>query len=342
MDVVVSGASVTYVNSTVAAVADVSLEVPAGTTMALLGPSGCGKTTLLRAIAGLERLGGGEVRFGDRVVSGPGVHVLPEDRHVGMVFQDAALFPHLTVADNVGFGLRSLSSGQRGERVADVLELVGLGELAGRRPGTLSGGQQQRVALARSLAPEPSVLLLDEPFSALDASMRAHLRTEVVDIIRRVGVTAVFVTHDQDEAFVVGNSVAVMQQGRLRQVAAPVDVYAQPVDAWVADFVGDANLLEADAHGTVAATALGSVELDHAAQGPVTVLLRPEEVVIVNGEPHATVTTVEFYGHDMLVSTVLDSGPSIDFRCRPVRTLTPGSRVRLEYAGPPVRFWATS
>ena len=201
---------------------DVSLSVTPGEIIALLGPSGCGKTTLLRAIAGLERPTAGSISLGNRLVTGPGEFVPPERRRIGMVFQDWALFPHLDVARNVGYGLPrgDLST----ERVSKTLSLVGLDNVADRMPGTLSGGQQQRVALARALAPRPTVLLLDEPFSNLDSSLRSQVRTEIHHLLVELGVTTVFVTHDQDEAFVLGDRVAVLHDGRLAQVGSPDDL----------------------------------------------------------------------------------------------------------------------
>jgi iron(III) transport system ATP-binding protein len=308
--------------------------VPAATTLALLGPSGCGKTTLLRAIAGLEPLLGGSVVLDDRLVAGPGAFVAPEQRRIGMVFQDAALFPHLSVADNVGFGLRALTRHDRRDRVDEMLDLVGVASLADRKPGTLSGGQRQRVALARSLAPAPAVLLLDEPFSALDASLRARLRHEVVSIIRSVGVTAVFVTHDQEEAFVIGDQVAVMRHGSICQIGTPEELYAAPADEWVADFVGDANMVDGVASGRTAETVVGTVPLEVEHRGAVRVLVRPEALHVVAGDD-AEVVDVEFYGHDMLVRLIIRSGEHLAVRCRPAMGPAIGSNVGIRYAGPP-------
>ena len=255
----------------------VSLEVEPGRTLALLGPSGCGKTTLLRVVAGLERPDAGTVRVGDRLLTGPGVHVAPEQRHVGMVFQDWALFAHLDVARNVGFGLPRAER-RVSPRIDRSLELVGMSEFASRRPDTLSGGQQQRVALARAIAPEPSVLLLDEPFSNLDTSMRVRVRRELHALLGELGITSVFVTHDQDEAFVLGSSVAVMSEGRLVQCGSPEDLYERPVDAWVATFVGDADFVSGSARGDTVETAFGVLPLASSRTGPVRVLLRPEHL----------------------------------------------------------------
>ena len=213
----------------------------AGRVVALLGPSGCGKTTLLRCIAGLERPDAGRVRLDGRDLSAPGAFVAPERRRIGMVFQDGALFPHLTVAGNVGYGLSREE--RRGNRVSEALELVDLAGFGDRLPASLSGGQAQRVALARALVTRPSVLLLDEPFSNLDTILRVQIRAEVQRLLADLGVTAVFVTHDQEEAFVVGDEVAVMLAGRVVQQAAPAELYRAPASRAVAGFLGDANLL---------------------------------------------------------------------------------------------------
>jgi iron(III) transport system ATP-binding protein len=283
----------------------VDLDAPAGSTLALLGPSGCGKTTLLRIMAGLEVPDAGTVRVGDELLSGPGVLVVPERRRIGMVFQDWALFPHLDVAANVGFGLPRAER-RRSPRVDEALDQVGLAGLGDRMPDTLSGGQQQRVALARAVAPRPRVLLLDEPFSNLDASLRVQVRTEIHALLVDLGVTTVFVTHDQDEAFVMGDRVAVLSAGRVEQLGTPEELYLRPATRWVAGFVGDANFVPGTADGATAATALGPVNLAVPAQGPVEVLARPEHVDLdapVAGDAGATGTPgevglVEYTGHD--------------------------------------------
>ncbi|HEX2294300.1 MAG TPA: ABC transporter ATP-binding protein, partial [Actinomycetota bacterium] len=233
----------------------VDLDVPAGTVVALLGPSGCGKTTLLRTIAGLERPDAGTISVGGRTLAGPGVHVPPEKRRVGMVFQDWALFPHLSVAANVGFGLPKAERASR--RVYETLEMVGLAGLAERMPSTLSGGQQQRVALARALANRPSVILLDEPFSNLDASLRHQIRLEVQRLLADLRVTSLFVTHQQEEAFVVGQEVAVMLDGVVVQQGPPATLYEAPATIEIARFVGDANFLRGTADADKAETCIG-------------------------------------------------------------------------------------
>ena len=319
------------------AVADVSLRVEPGSIVALLGPSGCGKTSLLRAIAGLERPRAGTISIGGRTVSGPNTWVKPEHRQVGMVFQDGALFPHLTVADNIAFGLTSSkpTRAQRSERVEELLRLVDLVGLGDRLPDTLSGGQQQRVALARSLAPNPSVLLLDEPFSALDAGLRVQVRAEVARILREIGVTSIFVTHDQDEAFVLGDQVAVMREGRIEQVGTPDELYRTPRTRWVAGFVGEANFVP----GTPGAdpgsfdTALGTVPVGNgidAPSGSVAVLVRPEQVELTPGDD-AEITTVEYYGHDVRYELRLADGTTLSARTHPDRLHQRGERVAISF-----------
>jgi len=288
----------------VVALDDVHLAVEPGEFFTLVGPSGCGKTTTLRAIAGFETPSAGAVRIGGVDVTG----VPPEDRQVGIVFQDYALFPHLSVRENVGYGLRYRpppGGGARAERVTELLDLVDLGGLGDRTPEQLSGGQRQRVALARALAPGPEVLLLDEPLSALDARLRQRLRVTVRAIQQELGITTIYVTHDQAEALAVSDRLAVMHAGRLEQVGTPEAVYREPASRFVASFVGDNNLFE----GTVAsvdpptATAAGTVFALPSAAGlatgdAVTLAVRPEALRVGPGETtlEATVRSVEFLG----------------------------------------------
>jgi iron(III) transport system ATP-binding protein len=310
----------------------VHLHVGAGSTVALLGPSGCGKTTLLRIISGLEVPDGGEVRLGDRLLTGPSVLVAPERRRIGMVFQDWALFPHLDVARNVGYGLPRQV--RRNGRVERALDMVGLADFATRMPATLSGGQQQRVALARALAPEPDAILLDEPFSNLDTTLRNDVRGEVRELLIDLDMTAVFVTHDQDEAFVLGDEVAVMSEGRVVQQATPAELYARPVSRWVASFVGESNLLAMEARGRVATCAVGPVPLAGAVDGAGQVLLRPEDLVVVEGDD-AGVDHVEYYGHDCRYTVRLDSGEVVYVRAMSTPRFGRGQRVALRYGGGP-------
>lgn len=305
----------------------VSVSVASGATLVLLGPSGCGKTTLLRTIAGLEGPDAGAVLIGDRDVT----RVAPEKRRVGMVFQDWALFPHLTVAQNVGYGL---PRGERaGPRVDEALEMVGLGGLGGRSPGTLSGGQQQRVALARALAPRPAVLLLDEPFSNLDTALRVQVRAEVARLLADLAITTIFVTHDQEEAFILGDEVAVMLDGRIVQHGAPAEVYDSPATAWVASFVGDANLVDGEAGEGAAATAIGAIPVRDGA-GAVSVLVRPESVHVHDGDGAGTVVGVEYYGHDT-VYVVEVAGVALRSRHTGSPRHRRGDRVVVSYRGDP-------
>lgn len=303
----------------------VDLALEEGTLTAVLGASGCGKSTVLRAVAGLLPIWGGEIAIGGRVVAGPGVHVPAERRRVGLVPQDAALFPHRDVARNIAFGLRRGPG--RAERVAELVSLVGLEGLERRMPYELSGGQRHRVALARALAPRPSVLLLDEPFSALDAGLRAGLRAQVRDVLRVSGTTGLLVTHDQTEALSMADRVAVMTGGRIEQVGTPQDVYRRPVSPTVASFVGDAVLLSGRWAGGRVRCALGEVEAAGGERGPdgawARVLLRPEQILLRPADgagsgagagaqgrpaPVAVVRAVEFYGHDADVELDLVGG----------------------------------
>ncbi|WP_373302167.1 ABC transporter ATP-binding protein [Streptomyces flaveus] len=291
------------------------LTVPTGALAAVLGPSGCGKTTLLRIVAGFLRADAGTVRVGDRVLTGPGagVHVPPERRRVGIVPQEGALFPHLSVAHNVTFGLKGVDRAERRRRTDEMLELVGLAGYGDRMPHELSGGQQQRVALARALAPRPQLVLLDEPFNALDSALRAGVRADVRTALRATGATAVLVTHDQQEALSTADLVAVVRDGRVAQCATPQDLYRHPADPWVADFVGDAVLLPGtvETDGT-ARTPLGTVSLGAPPAGlrTGTVLLRPEQLRLTDPTAEdavrGTVTDVCYYGHDAMVTVSVD------------------------------------
>lgn len=307
-----------------------NLHVAPGAVVALLGSSGCGKTTLLRIIAGLEQPDQGTITMGNQVVVGPGGSTAPERRRIGMVFQDWALFPHLDVAGNVGYGLPRKE--RTASRIESALDLVDLAGLAKRRPGTLSGGQQQRVALARALAPEPRALLLDEPFSNLDSALRVQIRSEIHQLLVELAITTVFVTHDQEEAFVLGDEVAVMAEGVIVQQAPPAELYARPVSPWVASFVGDANLVNAIALGDLAETAAGPVKLTTQSDGPVIVLLRPEELRLADGGD-AVVELTEFHGHDTVYLVRPLQGPMLRVRAGSIPTHRRGDRVTVTYAG---------
>ncbi|MSP68484.1 MAG: ABC transporter ATP-binding protein, partial [Alphaproteobacteria bacterium] len=258
------------------AVDDVSLGVGQGETLCLLGPSGCGKSTLLRLIAGLEDLQAGRIRIDGETVAGDGRSVPAEARGVGMVFQDYALFPHLTVLANAAFGLDHLPDAARFERARALLTQMGLEGLGGAYPHTLSGGEQQRVALARALAPEPHVLLLDEPFAGLDVRLRDRLREDTLHLLKQRGTTSILVTHDPEEAMFMGDRIAVLLRGRIVQEGSPVQLYRRPVNAFVARFFGEINCLRGRVRGGAVATPLGSFAAPGLADGTdVEVIVRP-------------------------------------------------------------------
>lgn len=240
------------------AIDELDLVVHQGQVLSLLGPSGCGKTTTLRLIAGFDQPEAGTITIGDRAVFLPGQSVPPEKRRVGMVFQDGALFPHLTVEQNVSFGLTNGAG--RNDRVREVLDLVGLRDLANRMPHELSGGQQQRVALARALAPRPEVLLLDEPFSNLDPGLRQQIRRDTLDVLRSTGATAIFVTHDQEEALFMGDVLAIMNRGRIEQIGSPEEIFHSPATRFVAQFIGLADFIPAWREDGRLVTDVGSME----------------------------------------------------------------------------------
>jgi iron(III) transport system ATP-binding protein len=293
----------------------IDLVVPSGTTTAILGPSGCGKTTLLRVVAGFQTPDSGTVQLGDQTVVGPGAWVAPERRGIGYVAQEGNLFPHLSVGANVSYGLPRQAR-RSGERVAELLELVGLSpDAADRRPDQLSGGQQQRVALARALARRPSVVLLDEPFSSLDAGLRASTREAVADVLSHQDVTVVLVTHDQAEALSFADTVAIMHEGRFSQVGAPAEVYGTPADRHAAAFLGDAVFLRGRADGAHVATALGRLPVHlPAPAGTVDVLIRPEQIQLgemAPGIPCAEVLSTTYFGHDALVALRLQADHTV-------------------------------
>ncbi len=298
--------------------------VPGGALAAVLGPSGCGKTTLLRVIAGFLKADAGTVTVAGRLLGGPGVHLPPERRRIGIVPQEGALFPHLSVARNVAFGLSDLDRSARRVRVGEMLDLVGLPGYGDRMPHELSGGQQQRVALARALAPRPHLVLLDEPFSALDSGLRGAVRAEVRAALRESGATGLLVTHDQQEALSTADVVAVLRDGRVAQCATPEELYHRPVDPWLASFVGDAVLVPGTADKDVATTVLGRIPLAAAPAGrrEGLVLLRPEQLRLAEPEAadaEGVVTDVRFFGHDALVTvTVVGLDEPVD-----IRTTTP-------------------
>ncbi|WP_432720840.1 ABC transporter ATP-binding protein [Jeongeupia wiesaeckerbachi] len=301
-----------------AVIESLSFSLAPGQIGCLLGHSGCGKTTMLRAIAGFEVLDGGEIRIDGDVVAAAGQGLPPEARRIGMVFQDYALFPHLSVAGNVGFGLRHLPASACAERIDELLALVGLRRERERYPHELSGGQQQRVALARALAPKPRLMLLDEPFSNLDAELRERLGHEVRDILKAAGTTAILVTHDQHEAFAVADVVGVMVDGRIRQWASPYALYHQPVDRYVANFIGEGVLLPGVVNGQMQiefelGVFEGAVPTHCEADGcRVDVLVRPDDVQHDDASPFkATVLARAFRGAEFLYTLALPSGQKI-------------------------------
>jgi iron(III) transport system ATP-binding protein len=309
------------------AVDGASLCVERGEVVALLGPSGCGKTTLLRLIAGFERPDAGTVAVAEREVAGAGTWIAPEQRRVGMVFQDYALFPHLTVAENVGFGLPRRA---RAARVAELLAIVGLGDLWRRYPHELSGGQQQRVALARALAPSPELVLLDEPWSNVDPFLRESLRAEVSEIIRPLGVTVLLVTHDREEAFSLADRIALMRDGAVVQEGTSEEIYFAPVSRWAAEFVGAANVLTGHVVDGRVETSVGAFPANGASGlGAAQVLVRPE---LLELEPDpagaAEVVAREFRGHDVFYRVLLNGVELVSQR--PSTEVVPlGSRVSI-------------
>jgi iron(III) transport system ATP-binding protein len=300
--------------------------------MALLGPSGCGKTTVLRLIAGFERPDKGRITIGQRLVASPEEYVPPEERRVGMVFQHYALFPHMSVADNIGYGLRE--KGRR-DLVHEMLELAGLSGLDSRMPHELSGGQQQRVALARALAPRPAVLLLDEPFSNLDADLRAAMRVQVREIIKSVGITALFVTHDQDEALFMGDRVAIMRDGRLEQAADPQTLFLTPATRFVAEFIGHASFLPATVTDVGLETELGLV-LQPVGARPgaiVDALARPDDLVLsADSNGNARIVGRAFRAGTYLYDALLDSQRMVRCICNHIQEYALDTRVRVTLA----------
>lgn len=322
-------------------VEELSFEVYTGEIFALLGPSGCGKTTTLRLIAGFERADAGEIRVGGQCFAKSKVHLPPEARGIGIVFQEYALFPHLNVLQNVAFGLKKLPPKLRGERVMAVLEMVGMTDFKDRKPHELSGGQQQRVALARSIAPSPRLILLDEPFSNLDAGMRHSTRLEIRTLLKNAGMSAVVVTHDQEEALCFADRLAVMQDGRIEQIGTPETVYHRPQTPFVADFLGTTNLIDGEAEGDCAETPLGKFQIAPSARGRVLLSIRPEHLVMVQsdaGGQHNGVGEIvmrDFKGHDLTYRVRVGTRNYVvqtDYCC----PLQVGARVTLQAVEPAV------
>src|SRR5512138_738656 len=297
-----------------AAVNGLSFQLERGAIGCLLGPSGCGKTTALRCIAGFESIDAGTIRAQGTVLAQPGRSLPPERRHIGMVFQDLALFPHLTVQENVAFGLTRLSRDERARRVGELLEVVGLSDRRTQYPHQLSGGEQQRVALARALAPKPDIVLLDEPFSSLDIELRERLSVEVRSVLKQLGATALLVTHDQQEAFTVADVVGVMRDGKLEQWATPYDLYHRPATRFVADFIGQGVFLLGDVISPgVVQTEVGPVRMNGGVEmrtgARVDLLLRPDDVVHDDASPlTAEICARAFRGAEFMYTLKLPSG----------------------------------
>lgn len=308
---------VTHRFGSILAVNDAELTIRAGEVVCLVGPSGCGKTTLLRVAAGLETLQEGRVTIGGAVMADDRGSVSPENRNVGLVFQDYALFPHLTVRGNIAFGLQKHSTSERDQLVAQALERTGMGGYAKTYPHQLSGGQQQRVALARALAPRPRVVLLDEPFSGLDTSLRHRVRDQAAQILRDSGIATLMVTHDPEEAMYLADRIAVMDKGRIRQVGTPDEIYLKPADAFVAAFFGDVNRFEGVVESGYVDTAVGRVVVNGNAPGEkVDVLIRPEALSITpnTGTGNGTVTSARFLGRSSLIDVRMDDSQATTVR----------------------------
>ena len=310
----------------------VSFQIPAGQLAVLFGPSGCGKTTLLRIIAGLEHADSGTVTIRGRKITGPGIRVKPEQRKIGLVFQDLALFPHLNVAGNIEFGMAKAAN--KADRTREMLELTHLESLRDRFPHELSGGEQQRVAVARALAPGPDLLLLDEPFANLDATLRCRVRRELVELLDRVGTTSIMVTHDRSEALSTARTLLVMSQGRLLQCGSPRELYESPTNLLVAGLLGDGNVLDCDVDGGKVICCLGTVEADRP-DGPAKLYVRTEHITLEQDEDgEGTVLGSAYFGHDSMTDVGFADGRVIQVRESRQLTSTPGSRVTARIDGP--------
>lgn len=313
------------------AVNNISFELSAGEILALVGPSGCGKTTTLRIIAGLERPDSGFVRLNDRVVASENVFIPPEKRGVGMVFQDHALFPHLTVSENIAFGLRGQSPAQVKQTVGDMLHLVGLLPLSKRYPHALSGGERQRVALARALAPRPVLVLMDEPFSSLDADLRMEMREHVRHILKSMQATVVFVTHDQDEALYMGDRLAVLYNGHLEQIGTPEEIFHESNTRFVAEFMGDSDFLKGKVSRAGIQTEIGLISevVDLPVSTPVEVAVRADDIDFqVDGSGNGVIVNRFFRGAFNLYRLRLDSGQVLHASTDHTRIHPVGARVR--------------
>ncbi len=336
-----------FPTSSTAAVEDITLTLAQGDLLALLGPYGCGKTTLLRMIAGFEPLQSGAIALAGRTVAGPGTWVPPEQRSVGMVFQDFALFPHLTVAQNVAFGLQKVAnSAQIKTRTAAAIAQVRLQGLENRYPYELSGGQQQRVALARALAPRPALILLDEPLSNLDVQVRLRLREEIREVLKSAGISGVFVTHDQEEALAISDQVAVIQQGRLEQIGTPEEVYHQPASRFVAEFVTQANFIAARRQGQLWQTEVGHFKLppDECLETETGDLMVRQEDLCFKPDTEAPVVIRDrhFLGREYCYCLSTPSGKELHARTTTAINLPIGTRVQLSVPDQALRIFPTT
>jgi iron(III) transport system ATP-binding protein len=355
----VEGVTKQFPQSTTPAVANVRLQLHQGDLLTLLGPSGCGKTTLLRLIAGFERPQIGNIIIAEQQVAGIGAWIPPELRDVGMVFQDYALFPHLSASQNIAFGLRkqrdrhgmkpNLSSSAIKKLVSEAIALVGLEGLEKRYPHELSGGQQQRVALARALAPQPALILLDEPLSNLDAQIRMRLRQELRDILKAAGTTAIFVTHDQEEALAISDWIAVMRDGKIEQFGKPEEVYNQPISRFVAEFVVQANFLPAQYHDRVWETELGCFALDQAldesmsdrptnGSNQAVLMIRQEDLLLKPDRENSVVIRDRcFLGRELMYYLRTSSGKELIARTTSQQILPVGTHVKVAIANDAIR-----
>lgn len=322
------------------AVINLDLTIPKSAITVLLGHSGCGKTTTLRLVAGLEKPDSGDIWIGQQQVSGHRVWVSATQRQIGMVFQDYALFPHLTVAQNIEFGIPKLKAANRNKRSAELLDLVGLMGMQARYPHQLSGGQQQRVALARALAPSPDVILLDEPFSNLDASLRQTMREEMRKILHEAEVTTVFVTHDQEEALRLADELVVMDGGRVLQSGAPEQVYRYPTTLQVAQFLAKVNVLPGEAKQGMVTTPLGRLPLHNPhLVGAVEVVLHPEAISLTPTPQGATlIDSISYFGFHQLVTLRLQNGQTLQARTWSHANITVGDSVHATVDTPVVAF----
>ncbi|MBD2312226.1 ABC transporter ATP-binding protein [Desertifilum sp. FACHB-1129] len=329
------------------AIAQVSLSLQQGEILSLLGPSGCGKTTLLRLVAGFEKPQQGSIEIAGQPVAGNGIWVPPEKRDVGIVFQDYALFPHLSVGDNIAFGLqqsKSISKDSIQKRIQEALALVRLEGLQKRYPHELSGGQQQRVALARALAPQPALILLDEPLSNLDVQVRLQLREEIRRILKDSGTSAIFVTHDQEEALCISDRVGVMQQGKLEQLGSPEAIYTEPATRFVAEFVSQANFIRAHRRGQFWETELGQFPITSPLEGEQADLMIREEAIILQADETgvATIRDRTFLGREHRYRIQTASGEYLNVRTPTSAPLAVGTRVLLSVRDRKVRVFPTN